>query len=278
MVMEELTWHADAHNLRAHQSRAREDLLGAAPEVDLTPGTDGHPSAHSGRLALQTSRISRSSRLRRFDTMENGMATTSDERIQRLEDLFAIQQVLGLYCRAVDRLDIELLRSVYHPDATDAHGTFVGNAFEFVEYAMSVLARNSCTSHSISNPVIDLDGDVASVESIYRAYTRVPGGWELRQHLLRRDVRRGSPGPRRARARARTHLRRPVPRPLRAPRRRVANRGAEDYERVEPVPTEHRAVGRPARGDAATRQPRPPRSRVCEQPPTGIHAVELVTH
>jgi ketosteroid isomerase-like protein len=31
----------------------------------------------------------------------------------------AIREVLARYCRAVDRLDIDLLRTVYHPDAVD---------------------------------------------------------------------------------------------------------------------------------------------------------------
>lgn len=106
------------------------------------------------------------------------MAKTLEERVKRLEDVFAIQQVLGLYCRAVDRMDLELLRSVYHPDAADDHGTFVGNADEFCDFVMEVQGRNSYSSHTIANPVIDLDGDVASVECVYRAYTRVPGGWD----------------------------------------------------------------------------------------------------
>src|SRR5262245_17777267 len=47
--------------------------------------------------------------------------------VRVLLDKQAIQEVLARYCRGVDRADLELLRSVYHPDAIDNHGTFNGN-------------------------------------------------------------------------------------------------------------------------------------------------------
>ncbi|HJY93624.1 MAG TPA: nuclear transport factor 2 family protein, partial [Streptosporangiaceae bacterium] len=39
----------------------------------------------------------------------------------------AIRQAALRYCRGVDRLDAELMRSAYHNDATDDHGVFVGS-------------------------------------------------------------------------------------------------------------------------------------------------------
>lgn len=43
------------------------------------------------------------------------------ETLMACADRAAIENVLGTYCRAIDRLDLELLRSVYHPDAVDDH-------------------------------------------------------------------------------------------------------------------------------------------------------------
>ena len=50
-----------------------------------------------------------------------------DEKTERalrvLLDKQEIHEVLMRYCRGIDRCDAELLHSVYHPDATDDHGT-----------------------------------------------------------------------------------------------------------------------------------------------------------
>ena len=39
-------------------------------------------------------------------------------------------------CRGVDRLDVELMKSAYWEGATDDHGVFVGDAWEFCEMCM----------------------------------------------------------------------------------------------------------------------------------------------
>ncbi len=60
--------------------------------------------------------------------------SVSEEDIQRLKDRQAIYDCLMRYSRGVDRLDVELLKSAYHADATDDHGIFNGNAWEFAEF------------------------------------------------------------------------------------------------------------------------------------------------
>ena len=47
-----------------------------------------------------------------------------------LEDQQAIRDVLSRYARGVDRCDLGLLKSAYHPDGYDDHGFFKGNASE----------------------------------------------------------------------------------------------------------------------------------------------------
>ncbi|NGP07381.1 nuclear transport factor 2 family protein [Rhodococcus sp. 14C212] len=85
-----------------------------------------------------------------------------------LADRERIREILHLYCRAVDRGDRELLSSLYHPDAVDDHGSFVGSAEEFVEHAMAgVDTRYESTTHSLGTIIIDLDGDTAYTESYF---------------------------------------------------------------------------------------------------------------
>lgn len=97
-----------------------------------------------------------------------------DDAIRMLLDREAIRDQLYRYCRAVDRGDRELMRSVYHPDATDHHGVFEGPAAEFVELDVDrVVPGLVLTQHLIGNVLIDLDGDVAHVESYVYASHRL---------------------------------------------------------------------------------------------------------
>jgi ketosteroid isomerase-like protein len=92
--------------------------------------------------------------------MEQAAAT------ERLEAIEAIRSVLGLYCRAIDRLDAELLRSVYHADAYDDHGPFKGNRDDFIAWIIPFLRREYVvTSHHVTTQNIEVDGDVAYAES-----------------------------------------------------------------------------------------------------------------
>jgi hypothetical protein len=94
-----------------------------------------------------------------------------DPLLQRLIDEREIREVLTSYCRGIDRLDEELLRSVYHPDAVDNHGsTFSGNAHEFAKLIVERLASVSRTFHMLGNVSIDMDGAFAHVESYFLAY------------------------------------------------------------------------------------------------------------
>ena len=86
-----------------------------------------------------------------------------------------IQQVIYRYCRGVDRGDAEIIRSVYHEGALDHHGEFHGPGSEFADrVAAGVQTNRSSGTHNITNILIELDGDVAAVESYFIAYHPFP--------------------------------------------------------------------------------------------------------
>jgi hypothetical protein len=97
--------------------------------------------------------------------------------LQLVYDRQQIIEVLHRYARGIDRCDVELLRSVYHEDATDAHGSFDGNAHEFAEFMVPRLkAQTSYGIHHVTNELVEVDGDRAIAESCLFGYHRVPGG------------------------------------------------------------------------------------------------------
>ncbi|RYG91060.1 MAG: hypothetical protein EON58_18980, partial [Alphaproteobacteria bacterium] len=82
----------------------------------------------------------------------------SNQTIQSTVDRVEIQNVLGRYCRGIDRLDRELLRTVYHPDANDDHGVFNGNAYDFIDMVLPLLKDiTSGGSHMLFQSQIDVE-------------------------------------------------------------------------------------------------------------------------
>jgi hypothetical protein len=86
--------------------------------------------------------------------------TSSRESDRRLiHDL-----ILG-YCRGVDRLDFELVRSAYHPGGIDHHTGFDGTVEEYIPWLQSVLPRLDGTMHVVANHLVEFDGPRAVSET-----------------------------------------------------------------------------------------------------------------
>lgn len=108
--------------------------------------------------------------------MTAGAAADPSGQLAELVDRQRITDVLHRYCRAVDRLDHDLLLSAYHPDAVDDHGSFVGTAGDFAARTIDRMARAyEATQHRLANVAIDLRGDTAWVESYVVATHVLPG-------------------------------------------------------------------------------------------------------
>lgn len=93
--------------------------------------------------------------------------------LERLGAKERIRDVLYRYCRSVDRGDVELMKSCYHPDARDDHGFFCGSGHDFADYVMPILAQLVCSIHSLSNPLIEIDGTRAFVETQWSVIHRL---------------------------------------------------------------------------------------------------------
>lgn len=89
-----------------------------------------------------------------------------------LADRLAIADVVTLYCRGIDRLDRSLVRSCFHPDATDTHGSFRGTVDEFVVWAFRLLERYDGTMHLVANHHATIDGGAAVAETYGIAFHR----------------------------------------------------------------------------------------------------------
>lgn len=92
-----------------------------------------------------------------------------------VEDLLARQEIADVilrYARGIDRLDFDLVRSCYHPDAYDDHGAFKGSVEEFIAAARGWLPRWTATQHFMGNMLIEVDGDRARAETYAVAYHR----------------------------------------------------------------------------------------------------------
>lgn len=96
------------------------------------------------------------------------MALTIDDLLARQE----IADVILRYARGIDRLDFDLVRSCYHPDAYDDHGSFTGDVDGFIAMCESFLPRWTATQHFMGNMLIEVDGEKARAETYAVAYHR----------------------------------------------------------------------------------------------------------
>ena len=97
---------------------------------------------------------------------------------QGLRDLLAEREITAAmhrYLRGVDRCDVDLIKSAYHPDARDRHGDFDGLGTDFADALVNErLLQFTASSHHVSNMTIELDGDRAFVETYFMAVNVKP--------------------------------------------------------------------------------------------------------
>lgn len=98
-----------------------------------------------------------------------------DPRLAQLLDKQDCVELVHKLARAIDRCDADLVREVFHSDATDDHGGFKGTAADFVPWVMEVLSGMRRTQHIIGNVLVKLEGDKAQGEAYFIAHHVLPG-------------------------------------------------------------------------------------------------------
>lgn len=108
---------------------------------------------------------------------------TAGNRLQAAIDRSEILDALARYCRGVDRLDVELIDSVYHSKAYDDHIMLQANAPEIGKRLVEMMAGMATSSlHFITPPTIQLAGDRAFSETYWMSkHLRMVDGAEWRR-------------------------------------------------------------------------------------------------
>jgi hypothetical protein len=85
-----------------------------------------------------------------------------------------IRKVQMRYCRGADRMDFELMRSCFHPDARLEFGFFGGSVDEFIDSGKQMLATFLGTTHFTGNQLVEVNGEEAWAEHYTVATHRLP--------------------------------------------------------------------------------------------------------
>ena len=101
------------------------------------------------------------------------MTTSVTKILEELADREAIRECLYRYARGVDRLDADMIRSAYWPDAIDTHLEFKGTVDQFIDWAFPIMKTMDQTMHMIGNVLITVRGTEADVESYFYGYHRI---------------------------------------------------------------------------------------------------------
>lgn len=100
---------------------------------------------------------------------QGGDVEISEALAAKAEAAFARSEIhdrIVALCRAMDRGDEALLRSLWHPGAqVDLGGYFSGSAEEFCTYMLEALGGLVRIAHTVANEWINVDGDAAVAET-----------------------------------------------------------------------------------------------------------------
>jgi hypothetical protein len=104
------------------------------------------------------------------------MSGTRQFSLERLAARAEIQDVIYRWCRAVDRCDWHALPDIFHPDARDNHGIYIGDIDGLTAWLSERHKSITRSAHFVTNILIEFtDNDNAVVETYALALQRYPG-------------------------------------------------------------------------------------------------------
>ncbi len=121
-----------------------------------------------------------------------------EAELRRLADEAEIKRVQLRYCRGLDRMDWDLIRTCFHRDGIHDLGPFKGTVEKFIPWVSALMPSFESTTHFGGGQTVEIDGDDAWAEQYVRAYHRTAAtddspatDWILNlryvDHLTRRD-------------------------------------------------------------------------------------------
>jgi hypothetical protein len=100
---------------------------------------------------------------------------------QQLADRLAITDQIYRYCRSVDRLDVPLGHSIFHPDSKADFGLYKGTGQGWIDFICEEHRKFLHHSHQVTNIIIEVDGDRAGSEAYVTATLRSREGAKVMQ-------------------------------------------------------------------------------------------------
>lgn len=93
-----------------------------------------------------------------------------------LADRMAISDCLARLARGEDRRAADLIRTSFWPDATVDYGIFAGDFDAYLGWVVPGSDAITATQHMLGQSLMQIDGDVAKVETHVSAYHRIDAG------------------------------------------------------------------------------------------------------
>jgi hypothetical protein len=104
--------------------------------------------------------------------------------LQMLLDKQEIYEVVLRYCRGIDRIDMDLVRSCYWPKAVDHHTGFTGTRDDYIAWVEPLVRGFTGTMHLVGNHLVEVEGDTARSETYGTAYHWGEPATDARQNFV----------------------------------------------------------------------------------------------